>query len=226
MTKHDSLLTASHGSSLLPACGAPCFKETCTVPLTLDIRPMRAHRLAPKRPSFLASAACRGASRTPAPARGSGLRNLSCLHCQHCSAGVRRKGQSICARMHGQTLAVHLPTSAGLSVAVGGSCQVIHGVGNAASMTTKCPRATAPRVRRILGYVKPPREIGRMHVRRGSPGVMDPMHVLADASFAPTSSALHGGTVRLVEKKPGDMEVDATIRCYHLDGRVGAGRGG
>lgn len=43
-----------------------------------------------------------------------------------------------------------------------------------------------------MAYLKTTREIRRMYARRSTRGVMDPMHVFADASFAPTGSASRG----------------------------------
>lgn len=50
----------------------------------------------------------------------------------------------------------------------------------------------------MLDYFKATRAIG-MYVCRSTPGVMDPMHVFADASFAPTGSASPGGSVCFIE---------------------------
>lgn len=69
----------------------------------------------------------------------------------------------------------------------------------AASMATKCPKASAARVKQMPCHLKPTREIGLMYVRRSTPGATDPMHVFADARFAPTSSVSHGGSEHLVE---------------------------
>lgn len=61
--------------------------------------------------------------------------------------------------------------------------------------TVASPKAAAARVRHMLGYLKLSCEIGLMYVRRNTPDVIDPTHVFAGASFAPTGSASHGGSV-------------------------------
>lgn len=58
-----------------------------------------------------------------------------------------------------------------------------------ASMTARCPKAAAAYVRHMPRYFKTTREIGLIYARRRTPHVMGPMHVLAEASFAPTCSA-------------------------------------
>lgn len=70
----------------------------------------------------------------------------------------------------------------------------------------------------MIGYPKSAREIGFVCAGRRTMRVMDPTHVIADASFAPP----HGGRVPFCRRTSCGMEVEATVQCYHLDDRVGA----